>query len=236
MSETLTYDNLFAGSVPAAVTEVVTLLRGSGTLARGTVLGKILHGAATSAVGGPGVAGANTGTGTLTMDATTPKLADVQVGVYKVRVIRKALAQVGTTPAVPAQKALVELKDPSGNVLEVFDLATSSGTTVVNQIKFAMVEGSTVFEVGDGFNITVAAGSGYCVAVDSTALNGANVPYGILCEDVALASGAETLSVAYMTGMFNEDALDFGGSDTKDTHRAAMRNLNMYMKTTVPVA
>lgn len=236
MAETLTYDKLFAGSIPAAVTEVVTLKRGSGTLARGTVLGKILHGAATVANGGPGAAGANTGNGTLTIDATTPKLSDVQVGVYKVRVVRKALAQVGTTPAVPAQKAIVELKDPSGRVLEVFDLATSSGTTIANQIKFAMVEGSTVFEVGDGFNITVAAGSGYCVAVNSTALDGSNVPFGVLCEDVTLASGAESLSVAYMMGTFNEDALVFGGSDTKDTHRAAMRNLNMYMKTTVPVA
>ena len=213
MAETLTYDNLFAGSIPAAVTEVVTLKRGSGTLARGTVLGKITKGAATAAA----KTGGNTGNATIALDSTTPVLKGAKVGVYTVRFTAATAFTVA---------------DPDGFVLGT----GATGAAFVNDLKFTITAGGSAFIAGDGFDITLAAGSGYCVAVNSAAVDGSDVPFGVLCEDVVLASGAETLSAAYMMGTFNEDALVFGGSDDKEDHRAAMRNLNMYMKTTVPVA
>jgi hypothetical protein len=103
--------------------------------------------------------GGNTGDGTCVMDSTNPTLTGAKAGVYKVRIIRAAIAQVGTTPVVPAQKAIAELKDPDGNVLEVFDVAATPGTTVSNLVKFVLTDGNTPFALGDGFDITVAAGS-----------------------------------------------------------------------------
>ena len=191
---------LFAGEFPR-VTKAITIIIGL-TLAIGTLLGKVLLGAATKAA----KTGGNTGDGTLTLDSTTPILAGAKVGVYKARVIRAALAQVGTTPAVPAQEALVELKDPDGKVLEVFDLPTTPGITIANQVKFAMVEGSTPFALGDGFDITIAAGSGSYKAYDADNVDGSQYPELILSEAIDSTGGA-TKAVAYASGHFNEAAV-----------------------------
>ena len=193
---------LFASDFPRA-TKAITIASGAGLLTKGTVLGKITKGAASSAE----IAAGNTGDGTLTLDETTPILAGAKAGVYKARVIRAALAQVGTTPAVPAQKALVELKDPDGNVLEVFDLPTSAGITISNHIKFAMVEGSTPFELGDGFDITIAAGSGKYAAYNASAINGTEKAVLILGENADDATSADVKAIAYVSGHFNTAAL-----------------------------
>ena len=219
--ETFTPDNLFGGSDIPAMTKVVTLVSGAGDLARGTVLGKITIGAATAAVNGPGEAGANTGNGTLTMDATTPILAGAKAGIYTATVVRAALAQVGTTPVVPAQKAIVEFKDPDGKLLEVIDLATTPGNTVANQLKFAILEGTTPFAAGDGFKITVAAGSGYLKPVNSANVDGSNVAECILAADTN-ATSAAVAALVYVTGQFNTEALTFGGSDDAADHREAL--------------
>lgn len=192
---------LFAGDFPR-ITKAITIAASVGALIVGTVLGKITKGAATKAA----KSGGNTGDGTLTLDETTPILAGAIAGVYKVRVIRAALAQVGTTPAVPAQKAIVELVDPLGNVLDVFDLPTTPGITVSNQVKFVMVEGSTAFALGDGFDITIAAGSGYYKPYDEDNIDGSEVATAILAEAVA-SSDSVTKTIAYVTGHFNEAAL-----------------------------
>jgi hypothetical protein len=172
------------------------------TIAKRTVLGKITKGAVSSAA----KTGGNTGDGTLTVDATTPKLAKAKAGVYTVRVIRAAIAEVATTPAVPAQKALVELKDPDGNILDVFDLPTDPGITISNQVKFAMLEGSTPFALGDGFDITIAAGSGNHNAYDDDNLDGTEEADCILAEDVTGGSEA-VVATAYRFGHFNEAAV-----------------------------
>lgn len=44
MAENLEYENLFVGSVYPVVTEKATIVSGAGSLARGTVLGKITTG------------------------------------------------------------------------------------------------------------------------------------------------------------------------------------------------
>lgn len=226
---TYTPDALIGGTEIPLLAKVETLIRGSGTVARGTVLGKITIGAATAALNGPGEAGANTGNGTLTMDATTPILAGAKAGIYTVKVVRAALAQVGTTPAVPAQKAIVEFKDPDGKLLEVIDLATTPGNTIANQLKFAVLEGATAFVAGDGFKITVAAGSGYLKPVNSANVDGSAVAECINAQTVVVASGAELKAEVYTQGVFNADKLVFGGSDTAATHANHLRELNIFL-------
>ncbi len=74
--------------------------------------------------------------------------------------------------------------------------------------------------------------SGKCVVVDSSAEDGSEDSYAILSEAVD-ASGGDVVSVAYLTGQFNENALVFGGSDDIDDHRAALRALSIFVSANV---
>jgi hypothetical protein len=121
--------------------DVLTIASGAGKLEAGTILGKLAVGAATSA----GKSGGNTGNGTLTLDATTPELTGVKVGVYTVRCI-----------AAATNSGTFLVLDPDGNSLG----QVLVGATFANDLKFVIADGSTDFVVGDGFDITVAAGSG----------------------------------------------------------------------------
>ena len=198
--ETFTPDNLFGGSDIPAMTKVVTLVSGAGDLARGTVLGKITKGSATAAAKSGGNA-ANTGA--LTMYATTPVLAGAKVGVYTVRCITAA-TNGGT----------FRVTDPEGFVLG--DVAV--GATFANDIKFAIADGTQDFIVGEGFDITVAAGSGYYKTVNSANVDGSNVAECILAADTN-ATSAAVAALVYVTGQFNTEALTFGGSDDAADHR-----------------
>lgn len=194
-------ENLFAGDFPRAEVPV-TIALGEGNLLRGTLLGKITKGDVSSAA----KSGGNTGDGTLVLDETTPLLNGSKAGTYKARIVKAAVAQVGTTPAVPAVKALAEFKDPDGNILEVCEVPTSSGVTISNQLKFVLTEGSTPFAVGDGFDVTVEAGSGKYGAYDNEAVNGLEKAVAILASD-ANATSADEKSTAFISGEFNESAI-----------------------------
>ncbi len=185
---------LFAGDFPR-VSKAVTILSGVGALLLGTLLGKILLGAATSAA----KSGGNTGDGTLTMDATTPILARAKVGVYTVRCI--AAATNGGT---------LRVTDPEGYVLG--DVAV--GSTFANQIKFATADGSADFIVGDGFDITIAAGSSKYKAYDKDNVDGSQYPDSILTEAVD-ATSADVKSKAFVSGHFNEAAVTGVDADAK---------------------
>lgn len=155
-------------------------------IALGMVLGRVLLGAATSAA----KSGGNTGNGTLVLDATTPVLAGAKAGVYLVRILRAAVAAVATTPAVPAQKALAQLVDPSGVVLGVFEVSTSGGTTIANLVKFKITEGATPFAVGDGFDITIAEGSNDYAPLDPSAVDGTQIAVAIAGQDIASSASS----------------------------------------------
>lgn len=75
--------------------------------------------------------------------------------------------------------------------------------------------------------------SGKYVLCDSGAADGSQAPVAILAEDCD-ASGGDAQAVVYLSGAFNENAVTFGGSDSADTHRAALRDLNIYLKKSVP--
>lgn len=155
--------------------DTVTIVSGAGALALGMVLGKITKGAATSAA----KSGGNTGNGTLTVDATTPVRPGAKVGVYTVRCI-VAATNAGT----------LRVSDPDGIVIG--DVAV--GATFDNDIKFATADGSTDFVVGDGFDITVAAGSGKWAPHNPTAVDGREVAAGVLLGAVD-ATSADQVAV-----------------------------------------
>jgi hypothetical protein len=147
------------------------------TLQSGTVLGKIRTGAATSAA----KSGGNTGNGALTVDATTPVLAGAQAGVYSVRLITAA-TNGGT----------FRVTDPNGFVLG--DVAVAA--TFADQIKFAVADGATDFIVGDGFDITVAAGSAKWTQMSLTAIDGSQIAAGILFDLTAVPATGDLQGVA----------------------------------------
>ena len=71
--------------------------------------------------------------------------------------------------------------------------------------------------------------TGKYIKCDSTAVDGSQAPAAILAED-ADATSADVTATVYLSGAFNQDAVVFGGTDTAATHRAALRNLNIYLK------
>lgn len=71
--------------------------------------------------------------------------------------------------------------------------------------------------------------SGKYVAVDSTAVDGSQNPYGILADDTD-ASSADAVGGIYLKGYFNENQLVFGGTDTIADHKTALRDLGIYTK------
>jgi len=144
----------------------VTVLSGQNLLI-GTVVGKIALGAATSAVK---ASGANTGNGTLVLDATTPVLANAQAGLYQVRIT------VAGTNSFTAR-----VYDPTGDSLGDISVSGSGASgTFSDQIKFAITDGGTDFIVGDGFDVTIAAGSNKVAAVAAAGTNGTQVAAGIM--------------------------------------------------------
>lgn len=68
------------------------------------------------------------------------------------------------------------------------------------------------------------------IKCDSTAVDGSAAPIAILAEDVDATAG-DVNAVVYLSGAFNQSAVTFGGTDTAATHRVALRNLNIYLKT-----
>lgn len=201
-SSDFTPDRLLAGPADELISRQITLISGQ-NLVRGTVLGKIALGAVTSAA----KSGGNTGGGTCTVDGTTPLLANAQVGVYTARCI-----------ATATNSGTFEVKDPKGQSLG----QAVVGTAFSDQIKFALADSGTDFALGDGFDITVAAGSGKYNKSLSAAVDGSQTPDLVLAEDCD-ASGGDKVTVAYSAGHFNEASLTLGTAHTVDTIREGLR-------------
>ena len=163
VSDVLKYD------IPTYSRDQAIVASGQGVIEIGTVIGRIGVGGAASAA----KAGGNTGNGTLTVDVTTPVLAGAKVGIYTVRLIAAA-ANAGT----------FRVEDPDGIVLG--DVAV--GGTFADDIKFATADGATDFVVGDGFDITVAAGSMKIGKLAPAAVNGTQTALGICISRVDATS------------------------------------------------
>lgn len=226
--KTITPSQLVLGDPSQMLTEKVTILRASGTalaLTAGHLMGKITKGAisvAAAVAAGAGTSGANTGTGTCTKDATTPNLTGAQLGAYLIRVTRAYVAE-GTVAGA------YEVFDPEGDYLG----SGTIGDTWAKQIKFVLAEaGATKFIVGDAFTITVsqAAGSGYLTEFDPAAVDGSETPYGILLNDVTVATtGESTGNYVYLNGKFNQNAVTAKSGVTVANHKDALRAIGIYL-------
>jgi len=161
---------------PTYSRDLVTIAAGAGSLGIGAVLGKITAGAASSAA----KSGGNTGDGTLTLDATTPVRAGAKVGVYTARCIAEV-----------ANGGAFEVKDPDGFALG----QVLVGATFDNDVKFVIADGSADFIVGDGFDITIAAGSAKYKKHVNGAVDGTGTAAAVLCEAVDATSTDKTAVV-----------------------------------------
>src|SRR5690554_5113407 len=72
------------------------------------------------------------------------------------------------------------------------------------------------------------ADNGQAKAVDSKQTDGTQTPYAVLAEDVDAREEAKP-GIVYLTGEFNEAALVFGGEDTADTHKVALRKIGIFV-------
>lgn len=140
--------------------EGITVLSGQNLLA-GAVLGRVLYGAASSAAQAGNVG--NGVMGAITMGAGAAP------GLYRVEVVTAA-ANAGT----------FDVFNPAGDFV-------GQGTVGVafnaGGIAFTLADGGTDFAAGDGFNITVAAGSGKYKEYNPGNLDGSGVVAGILWDD-----------------------------------------------------
>lgn len=195
------------------------LITGGAYYKRGTVLGRINVGAATSAVK---ASGANTGNGTFVVDPTTPVLAFAESGIYTLRFTTATNARV---------------TDPRGRVLGDFAVTATAGQTaaIADQIKGVLTEGATVFAVGDGFDITVAAGVDTYTQAIASATDGSATPISILVDDVDTTAGAVYGGI-YQMGEFNQNAIILGAGITLAAAKTALLAANIYLKNPVSAA
>lgn len=219
-------DQLIAGVFPR-VTEGKGTIKSGATvnaqtiLPRGTVLGQIALGAASSAA----KSGGNTGNGTLVLDATTPILANALAGIYTVRC---------TVAGTNAATFLVI--DPKGVSLGTASLSGSGGTlTFSDRIKFVITDGSTDFIVGDGFDVTIAAGTGKYIPSVVTAVDGSQNPVAILADQSDPSAGDVNAGL-YLTGEFNSNAIVYDTGWTVTTLTPLLRPLSIFLKSSLSAA
>ena len=137
-----------------------------GLLDIGIVLGRINASAAAP------VAAANAGnTGTGTSSAVTDQVG-IQVGVYQVEFIAATKFNV---------------IDPNGKLVA----EGATGVAFANQVGFTITASGTAFVAGDGFNITVVAGSGKVVPLDLAATDGSQNAIGVGIRQTMVPSGAD---------------------------------------------
>ena len=202
----------------------ITVLSGEGVRARGSVMGRVSIGGASSAA----KSGGNTGNGTFVLDAVTPVLAGAKPGVYTLRCI-----------SIATNGGVFRLTDPDGFVLGDFTITGGAGGTVAiaNDIKGVLTDAGTDFAAGDGFDITVAPGSGKWKLAVAAAVDGSATPRAILAEDVD-ATSSDVVAPAYQEGEFAAEMLTYGAGHTATTVEAALRETGrpIYLKSVGAVA
>jgi hypothetical protein len=152
----------------------------------GAVLGQITLGAASVAA----KSGGNTGGGALTLDVTTPILDLAEAGIYTVRCV------VPTGSEAVIHKGIFEVRNPSGRVLGEVEV----GATFANQIKFSIAYATADYVVGDGFDVTIAAGSGKYVPHDAAALDGSQKAAAIVARAVTIDASNDTPAALLVRG------------------------------------
>lgn len=99
---------------------------------------------------------------------------------------------------------------------------------IIEQAAGAIYERGTVL-ARTGFT---ADGTWICTIVDS-AEETTKTPIALLADDEIDATTSDVRATSYVQGEFNRDALIFGGTDTIDTHEAALNDNKLYTKRVV---
>jgi hypothetical protein len=157
--------------------EQITVKTGTGQVFADQILGAVVTSqTSTSSVK---ASGANTGTGTFVLDATSPVQPRGQIGRYTLRCI-----------AAATNGGKFRLEDPDGVMLGDFTLPATSGgsVTISEQIKGVLTDGGTDFAVGDGFDILVTAIGLKYVPLAAAATDGSQIAAGILFRSVDATS------------------------------------------------
>ncbi len=139
----------------------------------GTIVAKIAKGTTATSAANAG----NTGTGTM---GTVTVTAGTKQGIYKLTI---------TGEAANAGNFVVEA--PDGKIVGTGKVATAFSK---GGLAFTLAD-STDFVVGDGFTITVAAGSGKWAPYDDTHTNGTEDATGILYTPLEINTGDQTAVV-----------------------------------------
>lgn len=183
--------------------ERITVLSGE-TLVGGTVLGKVTVGAATPTA----FAGNAANTGTI---AAVTLGAGAKAGVYKVVIIE---------PATNAGKFTVE--DPDG-------ITIGTGTVGVEfaggGLTFTVADGATDFSAGEGFTITVAAGSGKYREYDPANTDGSQTAVAVLFGAVDAATADRPGVAIVRDAEVNAAELSWFTNATTDQKAAGLAQL-----------
>lgn len=71
-----------------------------------------------------------------------------------------------------------------------------------------------------------------CTIINSANTDGSERPYGIVTDDVDATEG-DAVSAVYLTGEYNAAALIFGGTDTASNHKRALREMGIFLGSTI---
>ena len=182
--------------------ENVVALSGQ-TFKAGQVLGKIAVATASAAA----FAG-NTGNGV--MGAITVSQG-AMAGVYKLLVIEPG-ANVGT----------FEVEGPNGVIIGRGVVATAFSA---GGLAFTLADGATDFVAGDGFNITVAAGSGKYRVIDFTSAVGADIPAGISWDNVDASVADKVCAIIARSAEVQSVELEWPAGATTNQKAVALAQL-----------
>ncbi len=150
--------------------EEVTFAALTAALVSGTVVAKIAKGTTATSAANAG----NTGTGTM---GTVTVTAGTANGIYNLRI---------TGEAANAGNFVVE--GPDGKIVGTGKVATAFSK---GGLAFTLAD-ATDFVVGDGFTITVAAGTGKWAAYDDTHVNGTEIATGVLYTALPINTGDQS--------------------------------------------
>jgi len=205
VNTTVSLDNLLAKSTVPVIRTGETLAI-SQTITMGSALGKKLVAAGAVANGGAGGGGANTGDGTCTAFALTNSGVIPKIGTYALKF----------TAAVTHGGEYI-VKDPFGMTVAYGAMTAGAGAATIIEVEgfvFTLTDGSTDFAVGDGFTLTIAAGTGQVVKLDKSLTDGSQFIYGIALEAVTTGSGATGSVPVGITGVYNSDVVNFVSGTT----------------------
>jgi len=100
------------------------------------------------------------------------------------------------------------------------NLVTRKGTLISGE---NLVRGALLGKITSGGKLNLSL---------SAAVDGSEVPFGILAED-ADASAGDVECVLYVKGHFNEDSITYGTAHTADSVREGLRDIGIHTESTV---